>query len=115
MTFGIGFILATVLVFLRSAGLIIASSVFAFQDALMYVVLALVIFFGFNLLGLDVSKFLKLDIETEPVIQRLLRRFVFTYAGLVLLGFLFYFLDPCIAPVYVVMLGRSDEFYLIIA
>ena len=39
VTFGIGFILATVLVFLRYAGLIIASSAFAFQDALMYVVL----------------------------------------------------------------------------
>jgi cytochrome c biogenesis protein CcdA len=109
MTFGAGFVFATILVFLGSVGLVIASSAFAFQNVLMYIVLVLAVFFGVNLLGLDVSKFLKLNIETKPVIQKLSRKFVITYAGLVLLGFLFYFLDPCVAPVFVVMLGTFQQ------
>jgi cytochrome c biogenesis protein CcdA len=109
MTFGAGFIFATILVFLGSVGLVIASSAFAFQNVLMYIVLVLAVFFGVSLLGLDVPKFLKLNIETKPVIQKLSRKFVITYAGLVMLGFLFYFLDPCIAPVFVVMLGTFQQ------
>jgi len=109
MTFGAGFVFATILVFLGSVGLVIASSAFAFQNVLIYIVLVIAIFFGVNLLGLDVSKFLKLNIETKPVIQKLSRKFVFTYAGLVILGFLFYFLDPCVAPVFVVMLGTFQQ------
>jgi len=109
MTFGVGFIFATILVFLGSVGLVIASSTFAFQNVLIYTVLALAVFFGVNLLGLNVSKLLKLDIETKPVIQKLSKKFVITYAGLIILGFLFYFLDPCIAPVFVVMLGTFQQ------
>jgi cytochrome c biogenesis protein CcdA len=109
MTFGAGFVFATILVFLGSVGLVIASSAFAFQNILMYVVLVLAVFFGVDLLGLDVSKYLKLNIETKSIIQKLSRKFVITYAGLVILGFLFYFLDPCVAPVFVVMLGTFQQ------
>jgi cytochrome c biogenesis protein CcdA len=109
MIFGIGFIFATILMFLGSAGLVVASSMFAFRNVLMYVVLALAIFFGLDLLGLNLSKRLKLNTETKPVVQKLSRRFVYTYAGLIVLGFLFYFLDPCLAPIFVVMLGTFQE------
>jgi cytochrome c biogenesis protein CcdA len=109
MIFSIGFIFATVIMFLGSAGLVIASSIFAFRSILMYVVLALALFFGLDLLGLNLTKLFKLNIETKPLVQKLSRRFVYTYAGLILLGFLFYFLDPCLAPVFVVMLGTFQE------
>lgn len=112
MTFGIGFIFATILVFLGSAGLVVASSVFAFQNVLSYVVLALAIFFGLDLLGFNLSKFLKLEVETKPVVQKLSRRFVYSYTGLIILGFLFYFLDPCLAPIFVVMLNTFQQMLL---
>jgi cytochrome c-type biogenesis protein len=112
ITFGTGFIFATILVFLGSAGLVVASSAVAFQNVLMYVVIALAIFFGLDLLGLNILKFLRLKVETKPIIQKLSRKFVSTYTGLVALGFLFYFLNPCIPLIFGVMLGTFQQMLL---
>jgi len=109
MTFGIGFIFATVFVFLASVGLVVASSMLAFENVLMWVVFAIAIFFGLDLLGLSVLKFLRLEVKTKSTIQKLSRKFAFTYIGLIMLGFLFYFLDPCIAPIFVVMFGTFQQ------
>jgi cytochrome c biogenesis protein CcdA len=109
MTFGIGFVFATVFVFLASVGLVVASSTFAFQNVLMWVVFAIAIFFGLDLLGLSVLKFLRLEVKTKSTIQKLSRKLAFTYIGLIILGFLFYFLDPCIAPIFIVMFGTFQQ------
>jgi len=47
---------------------------------------------------------LKIPFETKPLVKKLARKYVLTYGGLVLLGSLFYFLDPCIAPIFIAML-----------
>lgn len=109
MTFGIGFIFATAFVFLLSVGLVIISLAFAFQDVLTWVTIAIVIFFGLDLLGLNVLKFLKINIETKSTIQKLSKKLVFSYVGLLALGFLFYFLDPCIAPIFGVMFATFQQ------
>ena len=74
-------------------------SVPTFRLTLMWIVCAFAIFFGLNLLGLR-----KTSISAKPIVKRLTRRLAFTYTGLALLGFVFYFLDPCIAPVFIAML-----------
>ena len=113
ITFGTGFIFATILVFLGFVGLLVASSsAVAFQNALIYVVIALAIFFGLDLLGLNILKFLKLEVETKPIVQKLSRKFVFSYTGLIVLGFLFYFLNPCMPLIFGVMLGTFQEMLL---
>jgi len=113
VTFGTGFIFATVLVFLAFVGLLAASSsAVTFQNALIYVVIALAIFFGLDLLGLNILKFLKLEVETKPIIQKLSRKFVFTYTGLIALGFLFFFLNPCMPLIFGVMLGTFQQMLL---
>jgi cytochrome c biogenesis protein CcdA len=96
MLFGVGFVFAAL-----SIGLTIGltlRSLQAFQVVLIWIVCFFAIFFGLNLLGL-----LKISVETKPVVKNLARKYVFTHGGLVLLGFLFYFLDPCIAPIFVAM------------
>jgi cytochrome c biogenesis protein CcdA len=108
-TFGIGFIFATVLVFLASVGLVMVSLAFAFQNALTWVIFAIAVFFGLDLLGLNMLKFLRLQVETKSTIQKLSRKLAFTYIGLIILGFFFYFLDPCIAPIFVVMFGTFQQ------
>jgi cytochrome c biogenesis protein CcdA len=97
LTFGVGFMIAAILLGL-TVGLLFLS-LQTFQMALMWIVCAFAIFFGLNLLG-----FKKTSITTKPIVKRLTRRLAFTFAGLMLLGFIFYFLDPCIAPVFVAML-----------
>ena len=97
LTFGVGFMIAAILLGL-TVGLLFLS-LQTFQLVLMWIVCAFAIFFGLNLLG-----FQKTSITTKPIVKRLTRRLAFTYAGLALLGFIFYFLDPCIAPVFIAML-----------
>lgn len=97
MLFGIGFIVAAVLVGV-SFGLLFLSMQ-ALQFALTTMVCVFALFFGFNLLGL-----FKIPLESKPILQNLARKYVFTSGGMILLGFLFYFLDPCIAPFFFAML-----------
>lgn len=91
--FGMGFVSATVIIGLTfGLFLFFASDV---QPFLMWVVFFFAIISGLNLLGL-----LKIPIETKPLITKIANRHVYTYIGVFLLGFIFYFLDPCIAPVF---------------
>lgn len=113
-TFGIGFILATLLTFLGLVtGLIILSSMLEIQNVLMWIICLFAIFFGIHLLGFDIAKFLRINVETKPLLQKLARKSVFTYTGMMVLGFLFYFLDPCLAPVFIAMMGTFQPTLLL--
>jgi len=96
MVFGIGFVFAALLLGI-AFGLFFLSMP-ALQHSLTWIVCIFAVIFGLNLLGL-----LKAPFQTKPLIRKLARKHV-TYAGLLLLGFTFYFLDPCIAPIFVAML-----------
>jgi len=96
--FGVGFVVAAV-----SVGLAVGLTFLimgTFNYMLTWIVCILAIIFGLNLLGL----FKMTSLETKPLVQKLSKKYAFTYGGLLLLGFLFYFLDPCIAPIFVAML-----------
>jgi len=109
ITFGIGFIFATVLMFSASVvGLVALSLMLGLQYILMWTVCVFAILFGLDLLGFSVFKILKIKAETKALIQKLTRKYAFTYFGLVALGFLFYFLDPCIAPVFVALIATFE-------
>ncbi len=96
--FRVGFVVAAV-----SVGLAVGIMFFiigTFNYILTWIVCILAIIFGLNLLGL----FKLTSLETKPLVQKLSKKYALTYGGLLLLGFLFYFLDPCIAPIFVAML-----------
>jgi cytochrome c biogenesis protein CcdA len=109
MIFGMGFVSATAAIGL-AFGLVLISMP-AIQVSLTLIVCVVAILFGLNLLGL-----LKVPFETKPLIKSVARKYAITYVGLLFLGFIFYFLDPCIAPVFVSMVPilYSDAFYLIL-
>lgn len=110
MAFGVGFVSATLLVLLGlAAGLILVSPMLAFQNALMWIVCIFAILFGLDLLGFNVLNFLKNTIDTKPLVRKLARQYAFTYTGIIALGFLFYFLDPCLTPVFVAMMGTFPQ------
>ena len=101
MIFGAGFVSATAIIGL-AFGLILFS-VPTLHSYLMLAVCAFAIIFGLHLLGL-----LKLPslIQTKPLIRKIARKYVSVYSvyiGIFLLGFIFYFLDPCIAPIFASM------------
>jgi cytochrome c biogenesis protein CcdA len=97
MAFGGGFVSAALLLGL-TVGLIFLSMP-ALHNVLMWIVCIFAIIFGFNLLGL-----LNMPFKTKPLVRKLAKKYGFTYPGFIVLGFLFYFLDPCIAPIFVAML-----------
>ena len=109
MTFGIGFVSAAALLGLAVG--ITFLSMPMLNSVLLWILCIIVILLGFNLLGL-----LEMPFQTKPLIQKLTRKYVTTYTGLVVLGFLFYFLDPCIAPIFfaVLPLLTRAEFLLIL-
>jgi len=96
--FGVGFVVAAVSVGLAVGLMFLIMGTFNY--ILTWIVCILAIIFGLNLLGL----FKMTSLETKPLVQKLSKKYAFTYGGLLLLGFLFYFLDPCIAPIFVAML-----------
>jgi len=102
MAFGLGFLSAALILGL-TFGLMFLSML-TLRVVLMWIVCIFAILFGLDLLGFSVLRFLNGKFDTKPLVRKLTRKYVFTYAGLVLLGFLFYFLDPCIAPIFVSML-----------
>lgn len=110
MTFGLGFITATLIIFaITTVGVISVITMLQMQRIFMWVVCALTIVFGLDLLGVKIfNTFLKTKFETKPLLQRLTKKYAFTYIGLATLGFIFYFLDPCIAPIFVVLVGVSQ-------
>ena len=101
MTFGLGFLSATLILAL-AFGLVFLSMP-TLQTSLTWIVTVMAIILGLNLTGI-----LKMPsgttIQSKPLIKKLANKYVFTYAGLFLLGFVFYFLDPCIAPIFVSMM-----------
>lgn len=106
-SFSFGFAVAAVFIFLVAVfGVVALSVIFNVQEILMWAVSIFAIVFGLNLMGITFSKKEAKQAElTKPLIQKLARRYVITYFGLTLLGFTFYFLDPCIAPVFVAMIS----------
>lgn len=101
MIFGTGFLSATLLLAV-ALGLVFLSMP-TLQYSLTWVVCIFALVFGLNLLGvLKISS--KIPLQSKPIIRKLARKYVITYAGLFLLGFAFYFLDPCIAPIFVSMM-----------
>lgn len=101
MIFGAGFLVATLL--LAAAFGLVFLSMPILQYSLMWIVCIFALVFGLNLLGiLKVPS--KIPLQSKPIIRKLAKKYVITYAGLLLLGFIFYFLDPCIAPIFVSMM-----------
>ncbi len=97
MAFGTGFLAAALSIGVAFA--LVFLSLQAFQVALTWIICIFVLFLGFSMLGL-----FKMPIETKPLLQKISKKHIYTYAGLIVLGYLFYFLDPCIAPVLIAML-----------
>ena len=111
MTFGIGFVSAAVLLGAAVALTLIymPSYMPGIQGVLMWIICIFVILFGLNLLGL-----LNVPIQTKPLVKKLTGKYATTYMGLLLLGFVFYFLDPCIAPFAFTMLMMLQNFEFIL-
>lgn len=107
ITFGIGFVSAAVLLGATVALMLISMP--NIQIALAWIVCIFVILFGLNLLGL-----LNVPVQTKPLVKKLAGKYAVTYMGLLLLGFIFYFLDPCIAPFAFTMLVMLQNFELIL-
>ncbi|MEM3823830.1 MAG: cytochrome c biogenesis protein CcdA, partial [Candidatus Bathyarchaeia archaeon] len=97
MLFGVGFVAAAFITGL-SCGLVFIS-LYSIQKIMMGAVCVLAIILSFNLLG-----FFSIPLESKATLQKLTRKYVLTFGGLLILGFLFYFLDPCIAPIFFAML-----------
>ena len=107
ITFGIGFVSAAVLL-----GAIVALTIISIpsiQIVLMWIICVFAILFGLSLLGL-----LDVPIQTKPLVKKLAGKYATMYMGLFLLGFVFYFLDPCIAPFAFTMLIMLQNFEYIL-
>lgn len=107
MVFGIGFVSAAVLLGATVALTLISMP--SIQIAVMWIICIFVILFGLNLLGL-----FNVPIQTKPLVKKLAGKYAITHIGLLLLGFVFYFLDPCIAPFAftVLVMLQNSEFIL---
>ncbi len=114
MAFAVGFVAATILVFSALAlGLVVLSLMLGIQHVLIWVVGVFAMLFGLNLLGFDVLRFFGIRLETRPLMKKLTKKYVSAYPGLVALGFIFYFLDPCLAPVFVAMISAFSPTVLL--
>lgn len=102
MTFGAGFLSATL--FLAIAFGLVFLSMPMLQYSLTWAVCIFAGVFGFYLLGALRIQSEKMPLQSKPLIRKLAGKYGITYVGLFLLGFIFYFLDPCIAPIFVSML-----------
>jgi len=96
MVFGAGFVSASAILGL-ACGLLFFSMPHL-QVSLTLAVCFFAIIFSLNLLGL-----LKFPFQTKLLVSKIAKKYVFTYIGLFILGFIFYFLDPCIAPIFASM------------
>jgi cytochrome c biogenesis protein CcdA len=105
MIFGSGFLCAALILGLAFGLAFLSLPTLTFSLTLGVSVFAVI--FGLHLLGV-----LNVSVETKPVIQRMAKRYVFSYIGLFVLGFVFYFLDPCIAPIFVSMVPLLYLAYL---
>lgn len=96
MTFGAGFIFSSVILGVVCG--LLFSSMPDLQLYLTLIVCSLAIILGFNLLG-----FLKSPIQLKPLISKIAKKYVLNYIGIFSLGLMFYFLDPCISPIFASM------------
>jgi cytochrome c biogenesis protein CcdA len=108
--FAFGFAAAAVLIFsVIAVGLVVASLVFGVQYVMMWIVFGFAIIFGLDLIGLNLSRLFRAESKAKPLVQNMAKKYVVFNFGFILLGFLFYFLDPCIAPVFVVMISTFSS------
>lgn len=96
MSFGASFIFASA-IFSWMSNLFFSSAPFL-RSYLTLVICFLAIIFGFNLVGL-----LKFPEPSKFFIRKAARKYAFGYIKIFLLGLMFYFLDPCIAPIFASM------------
>jgi cytochrome c biogenesis protein CcdA len=104
--FGVGFVGAALALGLAVGMLSLGIGSFYRLSTLIVCVFA--ILFGLYQMNL----FKRTLVETKPIVKTLARRYAFTYGGLLALGFVFYFLDPCIAPIFFAMLPLMTHEYL---
>jgi cytochrome c biogenesis protein CcdA len=97
ITFGTGFLIAALTVGFTLGSMFI--SLQPFQTTLTWLVCVFALSYGFSMLG-----FFNIPLETKPLLKRITRKYLSVFGGVALLGFLFYFLDPCIAPFFFAML-----------
>lgn len=109
VAFGAGF--ASAAMFLAVMVVLIFISMPLLQPVLMWIACVLAMFFGIAIILLAL---LNKPFQSKPLVQKLARKYYASYIGLFLLGFLFYFLDPCIAPLVFPMLivMQSSELIL---
>lgn len=93
MIFGVGFIIAAISVGLTFG--IMYLSLRQYQTILAWIVCIFALFLGLGLLGV-----IKIPLEAKPLLQKLTGLKFHSFGGLMLLGFLFYFIDPCLAPIF---------------
>jgi cytochrome c-type biogenesis protein len=104
--FGIGFVGAAL--FLGLAVGALSFGIGSFYRLSTLIVCVFAILFGLYQMNL----FKRTLVETKPLIKTLAKKYAVTYGGLLLLGFAFYFLDPCIAPIFFAMLPLMTHAYL---
>jgi len=108
--FAFGFAAAAVLMFsVIAVGMVVASLVFGVQYIMMWIVFGFAIIFGLDLMGLNLSRLFRTKSKAKPLVQNVAKKYVVSSFGFILLGFFFYFLDPCIAPVFVVMISTFSS------
>ncbi len=93
MLFGVGFVVAALIV-----GLSMGLTFLSFQPLntiSMWLICIFALFFGINMIGI-----FKTPLETKPLLRKIAKKHAFTLSGLLFLGFIFYFLDPCVAPFF---------------
>jgi cytochrome c biogenesis protein CcdA len=93
MMFGAGFVIAAI-----SIGLVFSimySSLQEYQIALAWITCVFALFLGLGLVGV-----IKIPLEAKTLLQKLTGIRFHSLGGLILLGFLFYFIDPCMAPIF---------------
>jgi cytochrome c biogenesis protein CcdA len=110
-SFGLGFIAATLLLAIAFGMFFLSMP--NLQHTFTWAVSIFAMLFGFNLLGI-LKLPARFSFESKPTIQRLSRNRYLrnTHIGLFILGFIFYFLDPCIAPIFVAMMPLLLQEYL---
>jgi len=96
VVFGVGFVFAAVFL-----GIIFGAVLLSMPTLRMYFML--VVSFFAIIFGLNSLSVLKVPLDTKPFLKNLVKKYAMAYMGILFLGFVFYFLDPCIAPILVSM------------
>lgn len=93
LIFGVSFVLASAIFGLICGSLFSLAGTLRLYLTLIICLLAII--FGFNLLGL-----IKFPVQSKPLIKKVAKRYALGYIKIFSLGLIFYFLDPCIAPIF---------------